>query len=173
MYEKTYSSICYLLQKIKDVTDEWPGKKQLQKLAYLLQEKGTSLDLDYTLHFFGPYSADLDWGTRVLASEGVLSIKPCGNSHHIELRSADEYPEESLGDARKADIEEIVRRYKDRSPSQLELLATTIYAFNCLKVKTRQSISEGVRKIKGSKYSDQDIDEAINELPYFGKHLQA
>jgi hypothetical protein len=31
------------------------GKKAVQKLMYLIERKGVEFDLDYTIHFFGPY----------------------------------------------------------------------------------------------------------------------
>jgi len=37
-----------------------PGKKVLQKLVYLIEKKGLNLGFDYSIHYYGPYCAQLD-----------------------------------------------------------------------------------------------------------------
>ena len=41
-----------------------PCKKTLQKIVFLIQAKQIDLGCDYGIHFYGPYSADLDFAVR-------------------------------------------------------------------------------------------------------------
>ena len=52
------------------------GRTRLQKMIYLLEERGI-LDLTYNFvpHFFGPYSSDLQNDVNLLASLGLVEVK--------------------------------------------------------------------------------------------------
>ena len=50
-----------------------PCKKTLQKMVYLIEKKGVSIGCDYGIHFYGPYSSDLDFAVREMCDEGVLN----------------------------------------------------------------------------------------------------
>ncbi len=49
------------------------GKKKLQKLTYLAQEKGLYLGYDYIYHFHGVYSPALEADTHIAKTWGVLA----------------------------------------------------------------------------------------------------
>jgi hypothetical protein len=61
------------------------GKKMLQKLLYLIERKGVGLDLNYSIHFFGPYSAKLDELIHLFESEDIIEIDTSGTTHKINI----------------------------------------------------------------------------------------
>ena len=44
----------HIVKRINDIWGKKPGKKTLQKLVYLIQQKGINLNYDYGIHFYGP-----------------------------------------------------------------------------------------------------------------------
>lgn len=134
-----------------------PCKKTLQKIVFLVEAKGIDLGCDYGIHFYGPYSSDLDFAIRELCDEGVLSIQytPLEHKIHVEDHTMGaQYNNEK--------VSEIVSEFGKDTASELELLATALYVY--LKGRDIEKVTLGVKKIKGEKYSDQRISEAVNRL---------
>ena len=168
--EQIRNNAAYIIERIKIVHEKAPGKKTLQKLIFLIEQTGINLQFDYGLHFYGPYSATLDAAVTTLNTEGILNFDYSGYSHRmaIDEKKYDVSPD-NLSDEQIKKIDEIIIHFKERSPSDLELLTTAIYAFNNLAVKTQADVINGVQKIKGTKYSQNEILEALNDFDFFGK----
>lgn len=62
-----------------------PCKKTLQKIVFLIEAKNVDLGCDYGIHFYGPYSSDLDFAVRELCDDGVLDIKYTSMEHKISV----------------------------------------------------------------------------------------
>ena len=123
----------------------------------------------YMLHFYGPYSAELDHATAVLNGNGVIAFMYGQYGHKMSV--TDEYKNiesDGLVINQQEIIKDVINRYKNYSAFQLELLTTAIYVYDYTGAKTRQAICDNVKKIKGEKYSDYEIDRAIDEFAYFG-----
>ena len=106
------------------------GKTRLQKIAYLLQVKGSGFgDIDFDYHNFGPYSAELAFAAEDAESLGFLGSEerrgyhavPYTVFHSTELAPALENKEEMR--ACGADLA-VMRGY---SALVLELAATAVY----------------------------------------------
>ena len=170
--DRICDNVAYVIGRIKELWGEKPGKKALQKVVFLIQQKGVDLGYDYGLHFYGPYSAALDERTRFLSADGVVLFRYAGYHHLIGLNT-DKYvvePEE-LSSGELALVDEVIRRFQGRSASELELLTTAIYVYDHLVDRSKSEIIAGVQKIKGTKYSEEEIEAALDEFPYFGKHI--
>jgi uncharacterized protein YwgA len=138
-----------------------PCKKTLQKIVFLIEAKKIDLGCDYGIHFYGPYSADLDFAVRELNDEGVLTIDYTPMEHLITVADS------NVGrDFNNEIINEVVDEFSKDKPSDLELIATALYVY--LQIKDVKKVKEGVIKIKGSKYSDSKIDTAIERLRMTG-----
>lgn len=162
------NNVAYIISRICTITGHSPVKKALQKTIYLLEEKGVQLGFDYVLHFYGPYCAELDDETKRLSSEGVIHFEYCRYGHKIKIDPEYEASlETDLSEPYPTLIQRVIERYKDKSPSELELLTTAIYAYKHTDGKTRDGVAANVKKIKGKKYGDQEIAWALNEFPYF------
>ena len=68
-------------------------------------------------------------------------------------------------------IQDVIMRYKNFTASDLELLTTAIYVYDYIGAKTKEGIKVNVKKIKGDKYSDHEIETAIKEFAYFNISL--
>jgi uncharacterized protein YwgA len=165
------NDIAYMIQRISDIRREKPGKKTVQKMVYLMQEKGVDLHCDYELHFYGPYSATLDITTIRLSADGIVDFDYSGHAHRMSIGDGMEIVSD-LPKNQRAVADEVISRYGEYTPSELELLTTTMYVYNYLDNRSADGIVQGVRKIKGTKYSDEEIKKAMVELAYFGKTIQ-
>lgn len=138
-----------------------PCKKTLQKIVFLIEAKHIELGCDYGIHFYGPYSADLDFAVRELCDEDILKIEYTQMEHLISVVDTD-----YAGGFNDDKINSVVDEFSKDSPSELELLATALYVY--LKAKDVSAVKQGVIKIKGEKYSETRIDEAIKRLKRTG-----
>lgn len=167
MSDKIENAVAYIIGKISGIRGGDPGKKTLQKMVFLIQHKGINLDFDYGLHFYGPYCSALDAMTTFLDAEGIIDFDYTGYSHRMKINDMFEVTS-GLDVAEEKIVDDVILEFKDSSPSQLELLTTAMYAFEHLPDKSIPSIVKGVKKIKGTKYSDSEIEGAIERLKYFG-----
>src|SRR5438309_4081405 len=74
-----------------------PGKKAFQKLFYLLEKAGVPTDLDFSMHYYGPYSFalademfELERAHVLQTSDGSVSAGDVPVSKDVE-RSLDKY----------------------------------------------------------------------------------
>ena len=165
------NNLAYVVKKVNDVTGHPPVKKTLQKLIYLLEQKGVDFNYDYILHFYGPYCSALDFDTFELSSEGVLEFEYTKYGHKIFVNDRYEIKPDFEDEQFKI-IDGLIGKFKKASPSDLELLATTIYTYKHTGAETIEKIVENVKKIKGEKYCEDEIMKAINELSFFQIDIQ-
>lgn len=155
-----YEAILSIIDKLTKI-NEAPCKKTLQKIVFLIEAKQVDLGCDYGIHFYGPYSSDLDFAVRELCDEGSLTIKYTPLEHRICTCEKDRQYEYA-----NAIVDEIITEFAMTSASELELLATALYSY--LIDKDICQIVSRVEKIKGEKYSKQRINSAIERLEKTG-----
>lgn len=163
MTEAAQRPVLGVIRRLGSVNGENPPcKKAVQKIVYLIEEAGEDLGYDYGIHFYGPYSAELDYELQDLNARGILGIDYTPYGH---LLSA---PEASGNIKLGKTAERILRSYGAESPSRLELLATALFVERGIRAKDKKGIIAGVKKIKGSKYSDEQIENAVLNLQQNG-----
>lgn len=134
-----------------------PCKKTLQKIIFLIEAKHIDLGCDYGIHFYGPYSSDLDFAIRELNDEGILNIEYTAMEHNISV-----VDDSAIDDYQNEIVDKVIEEFGADSPSELELLATALYVY--IQIRDQSKVKDGVIKIKGAKYSSQRIDKAILRL---------
>lgn len=134
-----------------------PCKKTLQKIVFLIEAKKVDLGCDFGIHFYGPYSADLDFAVRQLCDEGILDIEYTAKEHLISV-----VDQSAVKENTNDTISEVIASFGKEAPVELELIATALYVYQSLRDKNK--IKDGVKKIKGTKYSDSKIESAILKL---------
>jgi len=133
----------YWLAKLIGCVGEVDSRKRLQKAVYLLQcQKGFPLQLDYILHYYGPYSFGLAELTEQLIDAKIVQDTPevtrFGNNRHKS--SLTDYGKEVVADfegteegkAAKRKIECFSKTFQGlnkEDPRVLELAATVAYFF--------------------------------------------
>ncbi|GHU99596.1 hypothetical protein FACS1894211_05270 [Clostridia bacterium] len=152
----------YVLRTIEETTQEAPCKKKVQKIVYLIENSDGHLGYKYGIHLYGPYSAALDQEiTRLLWNEQLEIISPNGMSHTLNRKDKTEF---SLSDHnKKTSIDKIIQKYAKQTPSELELLTTTLYVMQNISIQ-EFDILKWVKEIKGTKYSDKEIQDAAKKL---------
>jgi len=156
-----------LLQVISMISEyQNPGKKALQKLIYLVEKKGMDLGFDYSIHYYGPYSSSLDDALHSLQMQGEIEVVPDGMSHRIhltELRDSTDNVLISQGDLKS--IDSVLGVFGSMSAFELEIITTTDYvARELCRSENRcsdENIIEGVKKIKGDKFTIEKIYQTI------------
>ena len=141
-----------------------PGKKIIQKLVYLIERKGLDLGMDYSMHFYGPYSADLDQFLHELEANNTLEIDTSGTTHKIRFH--DNLDDNPLTPEEYGILDEAIITFSNKSALDLEVLTTTDYVANTiLKAPvSNDKIIETVIQIKCSKFQKNQIANCIREL---------
>ena len=141
-----------------------PGKKMLQKLMYLIDRKGVNLDLNYSIHFFGPYSSKLDNTMHILESYDKLRIDTSGATHIIRL--GENQISGSLDKEDQEKVDYILEHFITKSAHELEAITTLDYvATTMLKGDgTDQQIIDKVKQIKGTKFSVEYLADGLKTL---------
>lgn len=149
-----------------------PGKVKLQKTMYFLQEAlQVPMGYDYVMHYYGPYSFELDYTLSEMQGKGILKIDqviyPAGyygydisSGENVErdLKLPSEYTD-------KAD--QVTHIFKPMDAQAIELWATIHFVGSILKEKGRDSGKEAITKevkLLKPKFSEQDIGEAYDKI---------
>ena len=162
------ADLSLLVPIIKMISEyQSPGKKALQKLVYLVERKGLDLGYDYSIHYYGPYSSELDYAVHSLEMQGLVDIKAEGMSHRIHTTELEEENITLLPEDEQI-INEVLKIFAPMSAHELELITTTDFVARDLSLRgnqySDQEIVDGVKVIKGGKFSSEKIFEAISLL---------
>jgi uncharacterized protein YwgA len=148
------------------------GKVQLQKTIYFLQEVfRVPMGYDYVMHYYGPYSFDLDDMLSGMQGKGVLSINyvlypagyvgydiSLGKNAASSLKLPNEYTDK---------IDQVVDIFKPMDAQTIELWATIHFVRSILAEKERDFGKKAVVKEVGllkPKFGEQDIEKAYEEM---------
>lgn len=146
-----------------------PGKKMVQKLMYLIERKGVALDLNYSIHFFGPYSSKLDNVIHSLEGSEILDIDTSRMKHVISMGEK-KVVNNNLEKEEIEKVKFVLDNFCCMSALELEAITTLDYVATTLlkNIATNDEIIEDVKKIKGTKFKDDYLDEKLNVLKEFG-----
>ena len=140
------------------------GKKHLQKFIYIFEAKGVNLGFEYGIHFYGPYSECLNHELLILNSEGYVDLQITDSTHQISPRETSDKVDFDLSPDDQSLVLNLIQEYKGYSPYDLELLTTTHFVSVCTGSKADEDILSGVKKIKGKKYSDDQVRKTIHHI---------
>ena len=155
-----------IIRQICDATE--PGKKMVQKLFYLMERKGLQLNLAYSIHFFGPYSAKLDTALHTLESMGSIEIDTSGMTHII--REGKNMTSAALNATDSSVVNYVLDNFLGKTALELEALTTLDYAATTiLKGKcSDEDIINEVVKIKGKKFPREYLSRELVTLKQTG-----
>src|SRR5690554_2961834 len=105
------NNAAYIIKRINEIWREEPGKKILQKISFLIEEKGIDLNYDYGLHFYGPYSSALDAETTFLSAEGIVEFHYSGYSHRMGINDEFDVLTEDLTPSQIEAIDNIISHF--------------------------------------------------------------
>lgn len=150
-----------------------PGKKAVQKLFYLIERKGVELDLDYKIHFFGPYSSRLDNSLYLMQSLDLIDINTEGRTHEIKIlkENISDFEYDRLNPKEEVIVDFVLNNFATKSPLELEIISTLDYV--ALAESKKQKIDENeiindVIEIKGSKFGKEQLEFGLEILKQYG-----
>ena len=153
----------YICQK------EEPGKKMVQKLIYLIERKGVDLGLNYSIHFYGPYSASLDDTLHALESHGIINITISGLTHKISPANRSDYPHILSEDEKEINFD-VLNYFGNKTAADLEAYTTLDYvAHTILRDEgSKDQVIQDVLKIKSKKFSQNELTEKYQIMKELG-----
>ena len=140
------------------------GKKKLKKFMYLIERKGVNLGLNYSIHYFGPYSSKLDNTMHILESDDKIVINTSRITHTIHL--GEEPIEGNLEDNEQEAVNFVLSKFKDKSAYDLEAITTLDYvATEMLNGEgSDEQIIDKVKQIKGTKFTKEHLESNLKLL---------
>lgn len=161
------NKLVFIISKVEKF--QKPSKKALQKLIYLIERKGVNLGYNYSIHYYGPYSANLDFAIHSLQMQGLIDIVQDGMTHRIQTTELYDIEEGNhLTESEIGTINNVLDKFGSMSAFDLELITTTDYVAREIQRSKEmcniESIVEGVLRIKGDKISIDKIKQAIDTL---------
>ena len=143
-----------------------PGKKKVQKLFYLIERKGVLLDLNYSIHYFGPYSSKLDGIMHLLEIKDFISIDTTKPRHEIRMQDGFDSTISVFSEEEERKVNYIIDSFCDMSAAELEALTTSDYvATSILKdISNDKDIVDYVKIIKGDKFPDDLLYGSVKKL---------
>jgi hypothetical protein len=143
------------------------GKKAVQKYFYLIERKGIDFSLDYSIHYFGPYSSKLDNALTFFMHKEIINIDSTGITHYISVLDSSNCEGQGLDKPDESEVDKVISIFSKYSAFDLEGIATTDYVATKIadmKELSDDEIVSGVMRIKGSKFSNQQISQYLNIL---------
>ncbi len=71
--------------KIIDTVGELKSRKKIQKIVYLLQQKGLPFNENFSLHHYGPYSPELQIEIDRLTDGGLIKQESIDDSYVFQI----------------------------------------------------------------------------------------
>lgn len=149
-----------MVSRLEDV-----GKTKIQKLVYFLQKAyGLPLGCKFYLHYYGPYSEEVDSGISNLRFMGYVNVRPDaeGYGFHVTPDSTGEVGWATVISNAEQQIDSVIDHFGSMDTSQLELAATIHYVRKSSGFKKGDVIAS-VRSRK-PKFSRKLIAEAYDNL---------
>lgn len=164
--------VSYVVRQWGETNTGALGRTVLQKLLYFAKAKGVPLALDYDIYYYGPFCSDLydivDWlrADGVIVDSGqanISSFSPGPNMYSV--LSEHELQINRVGST----LDTIISWTRGKTARDMELYATTSFVRNSSRNRDddNRTIDE-VRSIKGSKFSKNEIIDAIRWLSQRG-----
>lgn len=146
------------------------GKTKIQKITYFLQESiGVPLAYRFRIHYFGPYSDDLDGVLSLAKALGIVNISPDsdGFGYHVTPGAADEGSWSQAQDVSEhpkwEDIDRAVSALSSLETHKLELYATIHFIVDTQSELTKDDVLETVSKVK-PKFTRMTVENAYQAL---------
>jgi uncharacterized protein YwgA len=157
---------------------EWAGtlhtRKRLQKVVYLLKAADCPLNVDYTLHYYGPYSADIARLTDAMVQADLLREEESPNAMtgrsfsytlsdtaRSRLLAGIQDPSLEPSRLRLQEFENLARRLlKEPNLQKLEFAATIAYFRKQLQAEPWQAAREAAAKFKQQESDSREMRDA-------------
>jgi uncharacterized protein len=144
------------------------GRTRLQKTVKLLQRLGAPLDYSYMLHFYGPYSEDLQAEIGLIENLGLIKEEPHTNHDGVPYYIL-EATESAQRFANNPEMKPFLGPIEIMSQTELVVLelAATYDAFKELGADDNEAMMR-LRRKKGEKCNEGRVEKALELLKAIG-----
>lgn len=159
--------IAHILQRMDGVIK---GRVQLQKLIYFCKVAGVSVDANYRLYIYGPYSQQVADSLQ----DGVMEEIFRESNGHIEKGEYfTEYynslhDQDCLEGEQEKIVNSVLTEFRNMPVRELEILATTFFIDRQQKAlfgsASQQYVLDKVRKAKSSRFSEAEIEKSYDQM---------
>ncbi len=150
------------------------GKTKMQKIMYFLQESvGVPLMYPFRMHYYGPYSDELDGVLSLTKSLGYIDINPDpkGFGYHVTLIEENEsisWPEYDISNDPEAQnlsgvIDETIAILEKFNTPKIELFATIHFVGGSKDESSEEESLLTVKRLK-PKFTHRQIKDAYLDL---------
>ncbi len=148
----------YVVSRLNERTEQ-VGKTTAQKIMYFLKRLGI-VDYEYTMHYYGPYSSEVENSLRQLEYSNEFKITWNPDRGYF-IRPSGEHSDLNVLDVEKKQyIDHIIEKFSLRSAKELSLIATVLYFYPAL---PENDIVESVRKLKPH-FSTDEVSDALDTV---------
>ena len=160
------------IRRIVDRCDDI-GKTKIQKISYFLQDTvGVDLEYPFRMHYYGPYSDDLDNALAHAQSLGFVDIEPDPNGfgYHVTPCEEESPWSQEYDISKRPDVERIdnaIEILGELETHELELYATIHFIGGPESERSRKQTIGTVGKLK-PRFTPDQIDEAYRTLKNAG-----
>lgn len=161
--EDRFVIIRYLVDKLTDV-----GKTKTQKIIYFLQYVfGIPLEYVYKMHYFGPYSEELNDDLIDMRSHGYIDIERDPNGYGYHVTPGNEAVD-SMANMKKEHVKKLdncLEKLGAFDLSDLELLGAIHFVKNVAltPIKDKSEVIEMVARLKPA-FGESKIEESYKAL---------
>lgn len=138
------------------------GKTKLQKTVYFAQEAlGIPMDFEFTMHYYGPYSRELDMLTTEMKYFDSIDISyySSGGWYGSEIKVGQETDKIQIDPTYKDRIHKLLAVIREYDTNQMELCATIHFVNSILEERgianTRERVAKETQLLKPKFQMDQ------------------
>jgi uncharacterized protein YwgA len=156
-----------VIRRIADLAPD-PGKTSIQKIAYFIQS-GLNIPLGYRfkMHYFGPYSEELDGKLSLSDAMGIVEIGLDSDGYGYHIKPG-KFPVEDVESSLPwKQIDETILTLGDLELWRLELLATIHFIQSIRSKWDRGKVIGTVHRLK-PKFSKERIEQAYRDIEKMG-----
>jgi len=116
----------YLLEIISNM--DIKGRKKLQKIIFLLENKGMEAPYKYSYHFYGPYSAQLQDEVEFLVQQNFLEEINQGGTYLYKITDHGKEFKKQIDDNYGVSIDkDLLLKLNNENSQFLEMLSTYVF----------------------------------------------
>ncbi len=148
-----------VIRRIADTASD-PGKTMIQKIVYFLQEgRGIPLGYRFKMHYYGPYSEQLDGNLSLANAMGIVEIRPGTEGFGFHVTPGEYNVEGSNWDWNK--IDPTIQELSQLEIWRLELITTTHFVKSIRPQADEREVMDMVRKLK-PKFPEETVKKAYD-----------
>ncbi|MFR8711605.1 hypothetical protein B5G26_14950 [Anaerotignum lactatifermentans] len=164
---KPLALIAYILNMMNG---EIHGRIQLQKLIYFCKTYGTTVDANYRLYIYGPYSQQVADSLQDGVMDDIFHESKGLISKGTEF---DEYftnlsEKNPLCPEQQEILTDVLNTFGNMPSEQLEILATTFFIYRQQKslfgTEEQEIIIDKVRRAKSSRFTEEQIISSYSKM---------